>query len=128
MFSQEVIDQRNAHHALVASKEVIKDEESWCMEHYAVDVNNHPVPHSRKGLNDTVNSPDAIAWCLAGAIAKVAPGTLVRAVCYGVLGGIIVRDNDEFDLEQGAISRFNDCTTHKDVINLLDTAIKETKL
>lgn len=104
---------------LKAARKLIKKEENWCKEFSALDKANRPTDWWSK---------DACRFCLSGALSRAASdleGLGLTDTAYGT--SLKLRDRIK---EHGAnkfVSVFNDTHTHKEVIKLLNDAIKEEK-
>jgi len=77
MFSQEVINQYNAHKTFLSSRGLLDNECKWCKVHLAETINCYPLYDAK--------SVDAFALCLAGAVSRFAPTSKIKFACFEIL-------------------------------------------
>jgi hypothetical protein len=99
---------------LKEARALISDPEQWVQQHMALNAQGCPCP---------ADDPDAVCWCLFGAITKVCealPGDFdsklyARVDVAELLYGILARGV--------SVMMFNDNSTHAEVLELCDEAI-----
>lgn len=99
--------------ALRSIRDLLSDPARWVRDAFSLTAD---------GMKVSSHSPLACRWCLVGAIRKVCgqeDGALEsRLAVYDALRGVAVAGRDA-----EALARFNDSSTHADVLALLDAAI-----
>ena len=112
----------NLREILVAVRALIAEEEHWCKQAHAQDVNKHVV-----GVDD----PEAYSFCLTGAVRRaLLDAGIDDAMESGWVFRALVKclDGDQLSRSMAAINGFvltgfNDTATHAEVLALLDKAI-----
>lgn len=100
------------HDVFVQAKATLSDESKWCKGSMARTREEKAVPCTH---------PDAIKWCILGAIYLHAePGSVLSAQMQGYLSGRSAMTND-------SLSRINDSRGHQAIMAELDKLIEETK-
>lgn len=102
---------------LDAVRDVLSNPERWTKEFFALDEHGDDVPPL---------DPSAQCWCLAGAVVKVCGGRVKR---YPKAMAALVRTVGETDgfVAWARVTRFNDRSTHADVLALLDETIRRLR-
>ena len=97
----------SARQFLVEVRELIKSRSHWCKGAWA---------KTSKGNGVQADDPDACRWCLGGAM---------QYVCgqHPIFDSIKAYDKVRSVIKHSGIACFNDSHTHKEVIEVLDTAI-----
>lgn len=94
---------------LLEARTLLSCPDSWCQHTSAQDAAGEPV---------VGDSPEAVRWCLAGALRRCSPSWPPP---YARLGQALRARNDTRSLVN-----FNDQVQHHQVINLLDQAVRLT--
>lgn len=92
---------------LIEARRLIEKPESRCTEHAAEDKYGHPV---------SVNSPDAVKFCIYGAIGRFVTNYDVPSFLFRIL-------DSGYNSSNWGIVQFNDNATHEEVLALFDRAI-----
>jgi hypothetical protein len=99
----------NVYCTLLAARLLIDEEESWTKNNHAKDNEGHSV---------TPLDKSAICWCVVGAIKCFAPNATTENITVSKLFFITKQ------LGFFGVSNYNDNNSHKNVLAVLDEAIK----
>ena len=102
---------------LIEARELISDPERWTQGVYARDA---------QGIFTDWDSPEAVSWCVTGAIAKV-----VRSVqeSKGDYNALVMSALDKLRCAIGhdGVTAFNDAHNHAEVLAAFDKAIEASR-
>jgi hypothetical protein len=107
---------------LDAVKDLLANESRWTQIELARDANDDDV---------NADDPEAVCWCLQGAVHKVEPDNLRRALAMDALGTIVLNTPRQSRLPETrapmrlarAAVTFNDRSEHGEVLALIDDTI-----
>lgn len=104
---------------LIAARELLTPNSSWIQDGFAHDENGEAVPPE---------SPDAVCWCLSGALDLVAAsGASSWIERLRIASALYERVNRAIPQEYANMEDWNDAPerTHQNVLDLLDRMIGE---
>lgn len=102
-------------------RKLLEDPRRWTKGTFARNI---------EGFEVSASNPDAVCWCLEGAIAKIVGDEIAASdegsIFYTPLFNVIAACLSTAEIEGSGIAGFNDAedTTHQDVLNLLDGALE----
>ena len=105
----------SAKEILVAARELLSDPDHWTKLVLAKTVNNEP-----KEPTD----PEAVCWCSIGALYKVTGISVSLPDSSATIVYAAQRKLEEALGNDLGIDEFNDCSEHKEVLELFDKAIQ----
>lgn len=107
--------------ALKDTRELLSKDDHWARKSFAYDANWRPVDST---------SPDAVCWCMVGAVCKVAAGRGVVFPTLAALADVVEQKPQGWrSVPEGSpsdkLTAFNDddMTSHHHVIEVFDEAI-----
>lgn len=104
----------SSHTTLRAVHELLSDPRKWTRGALA---------RTAEGTETYPRSPNAVAWCLIGALEACAPDLVSYWAARSALVAEVARR-----APGTGMPRFNDTTTHEELLSVIDEALRRTQL